>query len=177
MFRFFYSLPLNTAFFASLSFLIVWTMLAIIFAKINRDKVFRTLNIVFTLCAVLLIVYLGILRREIGSQHYYSINPFDLFIRAKDQEELYRSMYMNLIMFLPLGVFLPYTLSFRSITVTAIISIFIGMLISFVVEFLQYYFSLGQAEAADVMCNTFGMICGVIPYVISKLIIRNKYKN
>lgn len=120
-----------------------------------------------------LILDSGVTGREVTTR-VLDLNPFSLFIKAHEQSEMYRSMYMNLVMFLPLGVSLPFVLSFKKISSNILIAILIGFIFSVLIESIQYFFSIGNAEAADVMCNTVGVLVGTLPYLISNLIIRRK---
>lgn len=158
------SIPLLAA--VSFLCLAAWTFVSILFYKKDKERVFRVISIIIAAFAVVLVYLLGVYGRETGEYRPFYMDPFRLFYEAQLNREAYRSMFMNVLMFLPLGVSLPYALSFKSVPLTVISSVFTGTVISAVIEIHQYYLIIGQAESADILCNGFGMILGAIPYVI-----------
>ena len=48
------------------------------------------------------------------------------------------------------------------------ITIVFAFLLSFTVEFLQYYYHLGRAETDDVICNTLGAAIGTLSYTLER---------
>ena len=103
--------------------------------------------------------------------------PFISFINAKTQPEFYRTMFMNVLLFLPLGLSLPFALS-EKMKHKVLISILCGLILSVLVEVLQYVFRLGRCETDDVLMNTLGVLIGVTSYLLCGLIAvcRNKYR-
>ena len=99
-----------------------------------------------------------------------SVIPFHSYYKiiAAGEWELLRSNFMNVILFYPAGLLacdlLPKHLSRakRIISVTILFA-----LMSFVIEFCQYRFALGQAEADDVIHNTLGALIGALVSTIS----------
>jgi len=94
--------------------------------------------------------------------------PFSAFERAKRQPEVYRSMLMNVFLFLPLGLSLPFVLrggAGKRILLTALV----GFALSLSIETVQFAFSLGMVEADDVLCNTVGAALGACAYPLSQL--------
>ncbi|MBK6087652.1 VanZ family protein [Ruminococcus difficilis] len=72
------------------------------------------------------------------------------------------------ILIFPLGLTLPFV--FKGSTVKRILlAILIGFALSAMIEALQYFFSLGQSEADDVICNTVGTAFGSCSYLLSLL--------
>ena len=74
---------------------------------------------------------------------------------------------MNVFLFFPLGLTLPYALPERW-RKKVFITIAFAFLLSFTVEFLQYYYQLGRAETDDVICNTLGVAIGTLSYTIER---------
>ena len=88
--------------------------------------------------------------------------PFQSFREAKLQPELYRSMLMNVFLFFPIGLSLPFVLGKRGIsffiTVTAALSFSAG------IEYMQYRYALGRCEVDDIIMNTLGALIGCLAY-------------
>lgn len=91
--------------------------------------------------------------------------PFHSYraVIAGENKEILRSNFMNVILFYPAGLFtcdlLPknWSRAKRTIFVTILFA-----LVSLAIEFCQYHFALGQAEADDVIHNTLGALIGAL---------------
>lgn len=117
--------------------------------------------------SIVVIVYATVFSRS-GGARGYDLIPFSSFQRAIEQPEMYRSMLMNVFIFVPLGMSLVFV--FRGSTFKRImLTVLIGFLLSVLVEALQYFFSLGLAETDDVICNTVGTLIGSTAYPLSLL--------
>lgn len=96
--------------------------------------------------------------------------PFRLLLIAKDNPEMYRSMFMNVILFVPLGMSVSSVFSQKStLKKRVIFTCIFGLLLSITVETSQYVFSLGTTEFDDLACNTFGAFIGTSPLLIQKI--------
>ena len=94
--------------------------------------------------------------------------PFSAFVRAQTNREVYRSMLMNVFLFLPMGLSLPFVLrggTAKRLLLTALIA----FALSAGIEAIQLVFSLGMVEADDVLCNTVGAALGACAYPLSLL--------
>ena len=176
MFHKIYALSLSTVVTISVIAFIIWTVCAMLFLRFNREKQFRIINIVLTAVSLVCIYIFGIHGRKTGDYELY-LNPFYQFELGKTSPEMYRTMVMNVVMFLPFGMTLPFSFSMKKIYINVLISIAIGFSVSFCVESVQYILSIGRAESADVMCNTFGMVVGAIPYILSRIITNRKTRS
>ena len=74
-------------------------------------------------------------------------------------------MYMNMLLFMPLGLSLSFAL-FDKVKRNVMISIAIGCLLSGGVELTQYFFHLGRCETDDVIMNTLGVAIGATSFVL-----------
>lgn len=91
--------------------------------------------------------------------------PFHSYraVIAGENKEILRSNFMNVILFYPSGLLacdlLPkhWNRAKRIIFVTILFA-----LVSLAIEFCQYHFALGQAEADDVIHNTLGALIGAL---------------
>lgn len=88
--------------------------------------------------------------------------PFQTFHEAKIQPELYRAMLMNVFLFVPIGLSLPFVLGMRRfspfLTVAAALAFSAG------IEYLQYRYALGRCEVDDIIMNTLGSLIGCLAY-------------
>lgn len=95
------------------------------------------------------------------------LQPFASFSEARIQPEMYRSMFMNLFLFFPWGLTLPYVFPGKWKR-KVLITLFLTLAFSVLIEYLQYYYHLGRAETDDVICNTLGAFIGTLSYTLSR---------
>ena len=144
---------------------LVWSLLG---AWILRR--YRYIDIIAAFFSVAVILHLTVLSRSTGYKGCDLI-PFSSFVRAIKQPEMYRSMLMNVFFFVPLGLALPYI--YKGKTGKRIwLTILSGLILSVVIEIVQYIYSLGLAETDDVICNALGTAIGSSSYLLSLLWIR-----
>ena len=136
-----------------------------IFGKKGKNKQWWCIiNAVVFVCAVLIILYMTIYSRSEAAKEAILI-PFHSFIQAKEQPELYRSMLMNIFLFVPIGLSLPFVLSKKKHSI--IMTMITAFLFSASIEAIQYYFALGLCEVDDVIMNTLGAMIGALAYFLS----------
>lgn len=104
------------------------------------------------------------------------LQPLITFILAKQQPELYRSFFMNALLFVPLGLSMPYCLSKKPYKRNVFITIGFAAAFSAGIEFLQYYYHLGRCETDDVIANTLGASVGTLSYCLYIRILKNQEK-
>ncbi len=75
-------------------------------------------------------------------------------------------MLMNIFLFVPLGLALPFTLPAKW-KHNFLWAILIGLAFSCIIEALQYILALGRCEIDDVIMNTIGVAIGALAYKIS----------
>ena len=76
---------------------------------------------------------------------------------------------MNMLLFLPLGLSLPFALP-QKWKCKALLSAVAGFLLSVGVEAIQYFFRIGDCETDDVLMNTLGMLIGTSSFGIVCLV-------
>ena len=143
--------------------------------KINTkySKHIRIINTVLSLIAVFGILYITVFTRTKG-EYSADFMPFVIFKKASQQKEFYREMVMNVFLFFPFGLTLPFIFKKHNFKTAAAVVIW-GLILSSAVEFTQYYFSLGNFETDDIICNTLGAAIGVLGNIMfnEKLGVRN----
>lgn len=137
-------------------------------------KRWRRGNFVLTVLMAAAILYATILTRSEGSAGLI-LTPFAALSAAWQQPELYREMLMNVFLFFPLGLTLSNALPRKwhrwgRIALTTLV----GCILSAGIEYTQYRYALGMAEADDVICNTLGAFIGSLSLLITHTIEKHK---
>ena len=130
-------------------------------------KYMRIIGAVLAVIALGAILYATVLSRSGSSKEVYLI-PFSTFERAKIQPEFYRSMLMNVFLFVPLGLSLPFVYS-GSTGKRILFTVLTGLLLSVTVEAIQYFAHFGMTETDDVISNTLGTAIGSCAYLLTLL--------
>ena len=148
-----YTANLLTVFIAIPIFILAWSVMGS-----ALYKHMRIISVIATLIAIGAILYVTVFSRDervVGAV----FKPFTSFERAKLQPEMYRSMLMNVFLFVPLGLSLPFVFG-GSTGKRILLTILVGLLLSVTIEAIQYFAQLGMAETDDVICNTLGTAIG-----------------
>lgn len=158
-----YHMPLWMPMIIILLAVIIWPL--VMYKLCKKSSFFlKLINLMMTVIAVLGIFGATVLNRS----HYNNeiiLIPFYSFVEARIQPEMYRTMLMNVFLFFPLGLCLPYAISFSGKKNIAF-TVLIGFLLSLCIEIFQLVFSCGRCEADDVICNTVGTVIGSVSYFI-----------
>ena len=160
----FYVQPMQQVYLEAAGMYLLWTIAMLLL----RGKAKRFVARIGVLLAVALILVFTLWRRSKGEAAELLLTPFVSFAKAQTQPEYYRTMFMNILLFLPLGLSLPHALSYRThhkLLFTALT----GILLSVGVEAIQYFFRLGKCETDDVIMNTVGVLLGMTSYGICYL--------
>ena len=131
-------------------------------------------NLVLMLLMTAAILYATLFSRAEGSTGLI-LTPFAALTAARQQPELYREMLMNVFLFFPLGLTLSNALPQKwhrwgRIALTTLM----GCILSAGIEYTQYRYALGMAEADDVICNTLGAFIGSVSLLIAHAIEKHK---
>ncbi len=172
---FIYSRPLKV--------IVSWIVLAVLFYAFmeiwfRNQKIWKVVNRLLAVFSILVILYLTVVKREAGDKGV-SLTPFITFQLAKIEPELYRSMLMNVFLFVPFGLSFPYLFPEKwKPAGKVLLTVLAGALFSAGIEAAQYYFHLGLTETDDVIMNTAGTVFGAFHLIAAELFIRlhNKRK-
>lgn len=160
-----YRSPLEFVIIIMLTSAVGWAYIGYICSKQNKQKnIWKVINIFLTVGEIMIVLESTIMYRTIEKKELILI-PFYSFYEAIEQPEFYRSMLMNVLLFEPLGLSLPFALPDK-LHKKVKFSIEFGFLLSVFVEVIQYVFLLGRTEVDDVICNTFGCAIGAGAYLI-----------
>lgn len=157
-----YILDISTILITIPILLLVWSMIGATFYKYMR-----IIGVVMAVIAVGAILYITVFSRGESGKGADFI-PFSSFERAKIQPEMYRSMLMNVFLFVPIGLSLPFVFG-GSTGKRILLTILVGLLLSVTVEAIQYFAHLGMAETDDVICNTLGTAIHSCAYLLTLL--------
>ena len=141
---------------------LVWSVIGAAFYKWMR-----IIGAVLAVVAVGAIIYTTMIFRGESETGLYLV-PFSSFERAETHSEMYRSMLMNVFLFVPLGFTVPYVIGGGTVK-KILLTILIGFLLSATAEAVQYFAAIGMTETDDVICNTLGTAIVSCAYPISLL--------
>lgn len=150
--------------------IVIWAGIGLCAARKKEWlRAWKAINYTLLVLALGVILYATVLDRA-SSQRELWLKPFEALRRAKEQPELYRSMLMNVFLFVPLGLMLSTALPERWRAVWRFLcTVAVGLAVSVLIESVQYFCMLGTAEADDVICNTIGAALGASQIFAQKL--------
>lgn len=167
IYRLIYGKSFSSIIIAILAGILVWGTAGLFARKtVHARRLWRTVNLCLAVAYGLFILYFTVLSRQKNVSALQLI-PFHSFIEARIQPEMYRTMLMNVFLFVPVGLTLPFALPERTRR-KVLISVLGAFLLSAAVEVLQFVFHLGRAETDDVICNTLGAAFGTLAYSFNR---------
>lgn len=162
----FYGLPLERVIWLMLFGIIIWAAVEwFVKKKLNLPLLWKIVNGIIFISIVSIIIILTVVSRKNSVE--VMLIPFYSLIEAKQSPDIYRSIVMNVFLFYPIGLTLPFFLPNR-FRRKSLFAILFALLLSASVEWTQYYFQLGRAETDDVIFNTLGTAIGTLSYSISR---------
>ena len=159
----FYVQPMNAVYAETVAMYVVWTLLMLLL----RGKARRAVACAGAVLAFALVILFTVSGRTGGGARSLSLIPFISFYRAKIQPELLRASFMNVLLFMPLGLSLPFAASER-LRHPVLLSVSAGFFLSLTVETVQYAFAIGNSELDDVIMNTLGVIIGATSFLLTR---------
>lgn len=118
---------------------------------------------------VMLVLASTVFTRTPNSMYTYKLMPFWSWVEAASGDlEYLQEIVLNIILFLPGGVLLPFVFHKK---ILLRYSFFAGVLSSFVIECSQLIFCRGLFEWDDIIDNSIGAMIGCI---IANQIVKNK---
>lgn len=149
---------------------VMWVMVSLLVSR--RSELDRPINALILFAAILLIVHSTLLNRVSGARSGVVSLPFQQFIASiRDNREILRSLLLNILLFCPFGAAFVNLFSQHKPSASRVsFACILGMLLSLLIEWIQYHFSLGNAEADDVICNTLGTFIGALSLPIKTAI-------
>ena len=170
----FYALNVFKAIAMVFAAILFWSLLGVTLSRWNK-MLWRILNGTVFVAVVALIAYITLFRNPTG--RHLILQPFYTIVRAQKNQEAYRSALMNVILFVPVGLTIPYILPSRwKPARRVLLAVGLALIISTALETLQYCFWVGTTETDDVIINTFGAFIGTLQFLIATLFQRCFFK-
>lgn len=138
----------------------LWTVLA---SKFSRSKVWRTVNIVIAVVIAMVIVYFTIIRRTPSEGIKMYLLPSENLQRVLSNRGIAESFYLNILLFFPLGLTLPFALP-EKLKHKTLITLAVCFSFSVGIEVAQAVFALGNFELADIFANIAGATIGCLAF-------------
>ncbi len=171
MLHWFYCLPLESVLLFIICLVCLCGMLNYLLKK-NHKSLHATVCIIFIFASIGLVILTTMYQRPDNIRELI-IRPFQSFIAAKEQPEMYRTMLMNVTLFLPYGLSLSMLLSKEHSMSSILLSVIISSsFISIIIEVIQFVYSSGLSQTDDVLCNVLGATIGTVC-----IIVENKLKD
>lgn len=170
MLQFIYCQPLWLIVVEMFAAIVIWAGIGLCAVRKKEwMRAWKAINYTLLLLALGVILYATVLDRA-AAQRALWLKPFEALRRAKEQPELYRSMLMNVFLFVPLGLVLSAALPERWRAGWRLLcTVAAGLAVSVLIESVQYFCMLGTAETDDVICNTLGAALGASQIFAQKL--------
>ena len=157
---------------------ITLTMLFLLLHKWLSEKCWWKCLIGTALVSLLCVIaYSTIFARDGGDLLQHNFVPFHSYREVQNggDIELYRSNFMNVILFYPAGLLATSLLPKKwagwcrsLLVVLALTAMSAG------IEFLQYHYALGRCEIDDVIHNALGALLGSLAFVCSMVFLQKK---
>ena len=150
--------------------LIVTALILVVSALLHvflRPAAKQMVGIVLTICVLMILLYVTILGRsepEVG----LVLLPGYSIARAFISEVYLKMVLLNIFVFVPYGAFVSLIFSRYGRKVTVLVTLLSGLVLTILIEALQYLLDLGCAETDDVICNMAGVFIGLIPFLLVK---------
>lgn len=173
IFSFVYKQNLFKMLFITVCFIFLWIVIAGIIKRRN-SIIWQIINFALLLFSIGMVLFETLNRN--GNVFDIELIPFHFLIDARVQPEIYRSMFMNALLFVPLGLFMPFAVGGKRGRYAVPITVLFSAMLSAVIEFLQYRFHLGRCETDDVIFNTLGAAVGTLSYCLYMRILKNQEK-
>lgn len=126
------------------------------------NRIFRALCLVMFFAWMYVVLDITLFSRSAGKHELY-LMPLSQLVRylSGENRELFRSFWMNVLMFTPCGFLLPKLLPV-SVSRRWCLILTLGFAIGFsvIIETEQWYRLLGEAETDDVIANALGAVVG-----------------
>ena len=163
IFHYIYCMSIPSTIFVLISVCCFWNYLASKCISTRHKKIWNALNFLLFLLWLASIIYMTIFSRN--SKTEMNLIPFHFIMDAikTGNEEFFRTGWMNILLFIPVGMWLSYSVK-NPTKIKYVLQVIFLILVSITIEIVQWYYQLGTVETDDVICNTLGAIIGVTSF-------------
>ncbi len=164
VFRYIYRMSIPSTIIVLILVCCLWSIITRKFKSVQKENVWKFINAFFFILWIVCVVHMTLFSRS--SRMEINLIPFHFITDTIKigNEEIFRTGWMNIILFVPGGMLLSYVINKPKLLNNTLQIIFL-MLFSILIEVLQWHYQLGVVETDDVICNTIGAIIGVISIV------------
>ncbi|MBQ4617217.1 MAG: VanZ family protein [Clostridia bacterium] len=134
--------------------------------EFQNKKAFRILNAAIAVITAGGALCITVLLRSSTGAYGLIWQPFAVFAHAAQYADVYNQMVLNIVLFFPLGLSLPMVFS-RRMRHPLWLTFGCGVLLSVLIEALQWMLARGYTEVDDVMLNGIGTACGLLAYTVA----------
>ena len=163
----FYAQPMILIYLEALAMFVIWTAAMLLL----RGKERRIAALAGAVVSFALILFFSMYGRSEKMDTIPDFLPLVNFVESDIKLELWRSMFLNIMLFIPLGLSLPFVLS-EKVKHNILITVLSGAAVSAIVELVQLVFSIGKFEFNDIIMNTLGTAIGTVSYLLVSLILK-----
>lgn len=163
----FYGQTLIVLILETLAMFVLWTAAMLLL----RGKARRIAALIGAVLAVVLVLMLTLIRRGFSPDLTPEFIPFSMFFKADQYPDFWRELYLNIMLFVPLGLSLPYVLSGK-VKHNVLVTIAAGFGLSVFVEIVQLIYVIGKFEIDDMIMNLIGVSLGTLSFLLFSLIRR-----
>lgn len=167
----FYAQPMILIYLEALAMFVIWTAAMLLL----RGKERRIAALAGAVVSFALILFFTMYGRSGKMDTVPDFLPLVNFVESDIKLELWRSMFLNIMLFIPLGLSLPFVLS-EKVKHNILITVLSGAAVSAIVELVQLVFSIGKFEFNDIIMNTLGAAIGTLSYLLVSLILKKLNK-
>ena len=156
--------------FAYLVFIAICVVLwAILSSAFVNKKVWVYINRSLVVVTVVSVFFVTLFTRNAQQTQQIELTPFAALKLARIYPDVYNQMILNIVLFLPLGLSLPFCF-YDKIKHPIMVTICLGLGLSVIIEVLQYKLQCGYSELDDVILNTLGVACGTLTYLMARFV-------
>lgn len=154
---FIYARPFQTILLWMFLALVIWTVANLVAPKHARQWI----NTIAAVVSVVVILSFTVIDRSTHAVSAVKLQPF-----WSIRNGLYREVWLNVFLFFPYGLSIPYILH-NTVKHKAAIAILSATVFSFLIELTQFIFKLGLCETDDLIMNTLGAAIGTLSFIIA----------
>ena len=139
--------------------LIFLVFTAVLYVTRNNVRLTKTMAAILVIVAIYGVLSYTVLGRTPSDNHTF-------VFAAQYTNEFYRELFMNALLYYPLGLLLT--------VLVGPWSILVAFLLSLLIESWQYFAGTGLAQGTDVIMNTLGAAIGALPFLIVREIVKRQ---
>lgn len=130
---------------------ILW---AVVIKFCGNKQWFKWVSVFLVMVSLYGILHYTLLGRHPSETHVFK------FAASTNSGEFFREMFMNALLYFPLGLSLSALLGLKSVL--------IGIAVSVAIESWQFFAGTGLSQGTDVIMNSLGSAVGMIPWIVTK---------